>query len=695
MKKYFVVIFLMLQYINAVYAQTSTQMPLPPHAAVFSGNVRGYWFTSPTCFTITGLEVPTDASTGLQNIAVVRFNSGPPPVYSSTTNDFTVLFLTQNDTGTGIIPVSIQVGVGDVIGVLGCRDDNNSYAPVPAASTINGLPVALERLGMQFALSTTGPQDLWTETSGNLSRVWIYYDANFTFSLTSTWLGGTSYSFSNGSGPSSISVWDYGDGTPLDTAFNPSHTYATPGNYNVCSYITGACNSDTVCTTVIICPAPALADYTYASTYPDVTFNDNSLNAQSYYWDFGDGDTSNLQNPMHTYAASGLYNVCLSVTDSCGGVNTKCRPISVCPALIPVNLGSDITACGSALINLPGFTTYSWSTGSTTSQATVTSSGSYTVVATNSAGCSGIDTIIVTINPLPTLSLGNSVTQCGGSVTLTPISNAVSFQWSNFSTTQTITVSNSGNYSVTATDAIGCTNQASVSVTILTPPTANLGNDLNICQGFVSITASGGSSYLWNTGATTANLLVNSGGVYWVSVTAANGCTAADTINIVMNAPLVTYNESAGLVCINSAPITLSPGNPAGGYYTGQGVSGNQFFPSIAGLGSKSIVYNYVDTAGCTGRDTSFIVVDPCSGVQENQWSGIQVYPNPSSGIVHFQLDRNAELLVVTDILGREIVRTVPGENFSFDFSSLPEGRYTAIVTGEKMHAIKPFVIKR
>ncbi|MBK9639544.1 MAG: hypothetical protein IPO63_17715 [Bacteroidetes bacterium] len=104
-------VFLLLLVGNQIMAQNFIQMPLPPQFTTFSGNVRGYWFTSPTCFTITGLEVPTDASSGLQNIAVVRLDSFPL-TYPATTNSFSLLFLTQNDTATGMIPVSIEVNVG-------------------------------------------------------------------------------------------------------------------------------------------------------------------------------------------------------------------------------------------------------------------------------------------------------------------------------------------------------------------------------------------------------------------------------------------------------------------------------------------------------------------------------------------------------------------------------------------------------
>ncbi|MBK7886722.1 MAG: PKD domain-containing protein [Bacteroidetes bacterium] len=486
MKKIILSVLIVVSIAISSFAQNFIQMPISAQTTTYTGNVRGYWFTSPTCFTITGLEVPTDASTGLQSIAVVRLDTIPPAI-ANATNDFTLLFLTQNDTTQGMIPVNIQVGPGEYIGILGFRSNINSYGPGLFNSSINGFPVTLSRFGMQYELSTTAPQEVWSTGTGSISRVFMYYDTTFAFNVTQSWQGGTSYSFNNGTGPTSVSVWDYGDGSPLDTTFNPTHTFPAPGNYTVCSYITGTCVSDTVCTTVIICPAPALADYSFTTTYPIVDFTDASQNAASWSWDFGDGNTSTLQNPSHSYATFGLYNVCLTVTDTCGGQHTKCESISVCPALLPVSLGSDVTACASTVISLPGYSTYTWSNGATTAQITVTTGGDYSVVVTDAAGCSGTDTISVTINPLPVVGLGNDISQCGGSALLDAQNVGNAFLWSNNATTQTISVINSGTYTVTVTDSVGCTNSDAILVTILSVPPATLGNDFVVCQGNRSI----------------------------------------------------------------------------------------------------------------------------------------------------------------------------------------------------------------
>jgi hypothetical protein len=156
-------------------AMAQKQIDLPEQTGPFSGpNVRGYWFTAPKDFAITGVEVPTDASEGNQSIAVVRFTA-EPPLFGSTTDDFEVLFLTQDDSATGMIPTYLEIASGDVIGVLGSRNGVGSYASAPFASSIDGLPITLRRLGMQFPLASTAPQQLFTEEGSSISRIRLFY----------------------------------------------------------------------------------------------------------------------------------------------------------------------------------------------------------------------------------------------------------------------------------------------------------------------------------------------------------------------------------------------------------------------------------------------------------------------------------------------------------------------------------------
>ena len=99
----------------------------------------------------------------------------------------------------------------------------------------------------------------------------------------------------------------------------------------------------------------------------------------------------------------------------------------------------------------------------------------------------------------------------------------------------------------------------------------------------------------------------------------------------VTSSPNVVAIAAADSVCVNWENVTLS-GSPEGGVFSGNSVSGNRFYPSVAGVGSHVVVYSYTDpTTGCVGTDSLTIVVEECTGITENGLSNLTIYPNPTS----------------------------------------------------------------
>lgn len=139
------------------------------------------------------------------------------------------------------------------------------------------------------------------------------------FSSTSSWLQASFSDLSSGNGSFTHS-WDFGDGF-LSNLSNPMHVYANAGTYLVCLTVADLCGSDTHCDSVtILCPVPT-PWFTFSQQGGGLTvFNNTSAGMPSavYAWDFGDGNSSSVQNPSHTYSGSGTYLACLSITDSCG-----------------------------------------------------------------------------------------------------------------------------------------------------------------------------------------------------------------------------------------------------------------------------------------------------------------------------------------------------------------------------------------
>jgi PKD repeat protein len=126
--------------------------------------------------------------------------------------------------------------------------------------------------------------------------------------------------------------WDFGDGG-TSTLQNPDHTYAVDGDYTVCLTATNAASSDTECKTVPVSgnnPDP-IADFSWALTDPSVAqidFTDLSVNAVSWLWDFGDGNSSVDQNPTHFYTAAGTYSACLTASNSVGETSDTCKDVT-------------------------------------------------------------------------------------------------------------------------------------------------------------------------------------------------------------------------------------------------------------------------------------------------------------------------------------------------------------------------------
>jgi hypothetical protein len=270
------------------------------------------------------------------------------------------------------------------------------------------------------------------------------------------------------------------------------------------------------------------------------------------------------------------------------------------------------------------------------------------------------DMITVTVNALPTVvanSTSSSVCM-GSSVTLSG-SGATSYSWSGGVTDNVpFTPTSTNTYTVTGTDANGCMNTDVATVTVNPLPIVDL-NDITQCGGTVTLDAQNqGSTYLWNTTATTQAITTSTSGTFYVDVMDANGCVGSDTAVIVINTP-PTVNGTAAFttVCLSDAPDALT-GTPAGGTWSGPGVSGSSLNPATAGVGTHSATYSFTDANGCSGTSSVAITVNACVGVVEQTLeNGISIYPNPSNGTFTLAVDANVGdlVIVITDMQGRVV----------------------------------------
>lgn len=263
----------------------------------------------------------------------------------------------------------------------------------------------------------------------------------------------------------------------------------------------------------------------------------------------------------------------------------------------------------------------------------------------------------------PSVNLGPDNNFCGN--TLLDAGNPGSdYVWNTGDTTQTVSVDSSGTYSVTITTAQNCQAVDTINIVIDPVPSVDLGPDSSYCDNVILDAGSGFANYLWSNTDTTQTINVTGTGIYSVVIEAINGCTNGDTIDIVIHSlPTVTFALAEDTVCVNYSPIALTTGSPAGGLYTGTGVSSGNFDPGT-GVGNYLITYTYTDANGCTNTDVDNISVIGCTGLEGMNNISMIIYPNPNNGAFYIDcssVDENS-LVHVYDVLGK-LVYSSPLQN--------------------------------
>lgn len=171
------------------------------------------------------------------------------------------------------------------------------------------LSVEMQYSCMVFA-SSDNPKKEWRPTLTVIYESCTAPVADFTYTLLDTIV-----EFTDQSSNANTWNWDFGDGYSSNLQ-NPTHAYSEPGNYYCCLTITDPCGNATHCDTVHYCKPPK-PHFSYTLNGDVVSFKDSSETANSWFWDFGDGYFSTLQNPNHVYSQHGNYLCCLTITDSC------------------------------------------------------------------------------------------------------------------------------------------------------------------------------------------------------------------------------------------------------------------------------------------------------------------------------------------------------------------------------------------
>ena len=254
-----------------------------------------------------------------------------------------------------------------------------------------------------------------------------------------------------------------------------------------------------------------------------------------------------------------------------------------------IDVGSDVSICegDTTTLTATGADSYVWMPGNFIGESIDVSPSNditYTVTGTFSDGSSLTDTISVIVNPNIIANAGDDTEICQGSTVTLAAEGGSSYQWNTGETTQSIEVSpdSTTTYSVEVFNN-GCSDTDEVVVFVNDIPTANAGDDVVLNEGESTLlTATGGDSYLWSTGATTSSITVSpdSDTTYTVTVTL-NGCESTDQVTVFINA---SVNADAGedvIICLGSSTILTATGGSSYQWNTGETTQSIEVSPEM------------------------------------------------------------------------------------------------------------------
>jgi gliding motility-associated-like protein len=492
--------------------------------------------------------------------------------------------------------------------------------------------------------------------------------------------------FTDNSSSASGWSWNFGDGSAVDTNQSPTHVFALTGNYDVTLTVTsgfGCTNSSTQ--TITVLPQP-VADFTNSSLCAQqaVQFTDATAgpSVNNWSWNFDDGSALNsLQNPSHTFALAGTYNVALIVSNSSGCVNTIIKPVVV--NTTPNPLFTATTSCEGTVTSFTDQSTdavainnwfYDFADGNnSTSQNPnyiYANAGTYNVslTVTNVNGCSDTFILPVNINVHPVANYIVDTVCIGTATTFTDLSTGspTSWQWNfgdgnNGITGPVVThvYSTAGTYvtSLTVSSGAGCSDQTFRIVVVRSDIQAHITSPVSACVGSLvtlndnSVITTGfilSDTWDFGDGSPIANTLntthtYTTAGTYTIThvVVSDGGCMSTAVTTIIIN-PLPVANFTTNNICTSQqAQFTdISTGPPVSWSWNfgdfGTSTDQNPVHFYVAS-GSFNVNLTVTTAAGCTDNTVLPITVyfKPVASFTSSVecWGDTTLFVNTSTSI--------------------------------------------------------------
>ena len=385
----------------------------------------------------------------------------------------------------------------------------------------------------------------------------------------------------------------------------------------------------------------------------------------TYLW--SNGDTTQ-QSQVNT---AGAYSVTVTNADGCSATSTN-FDLAVNPApLASINALGATTFCdgGSVVLTTDSTSVNQWSNGDSLYNATITTSGWYSVTNTNEFNCTAVSNsieVVVNPNPIATITPSGPTSFCQG-LSVDLLANGGSLSWSNGSSDSLIIITSNDTLTLTVTNEYGCIDQTSQIITVYDLPVVSAPNDTLVCLSTNHFTTqaypTGGSWSGQNVSSDT--LTFTTPGIYSLSYiyTDNNACSNSDTMLVQVDAPLPV---TAGLdinQCQPANPIdlALNSASPLNGNWSGPFLNGTVASPIETGTYTYTYSFNDVCSSSDSIHFHVYAVPSPpiisgnlyiCKGVPSPLWSnyvGGNVWSTTSMNDTIYVSDSGVYGLTYTD----------------------------------------------
>lgn len=440
-----------------------------------------------------------------------------------------------------------------------------------------------------------------------------------------------------------------------------------------------------------------------------IIFDNNSTNGNFFYWDFGDGDTSLLENTQHVYPGPGDYTVTLVVTDTNG-----CFTPDTAQFIVHIgDFGADVEAVTDPIcpgdsyqLEASGGATYEWSPAQYLDDpsiynptATLYQTTDFMVIVSDSCG---IDTVYVTVPVIiENTSVSNDTVICVGNSANLVATGGGTYIWSPATTLDNPNIADpvstpdsTTTYTVDITSPYGCSYQESVTVTVnYDPPVPVIPDTIGLCEGSSElITVSGADSYIWSpnvninpaTGSTVSVSPLNSMYYYCDFI---NACgSVLDSVFVeVLHAEIQAFGDT--IICPGESAELYAEGAVSYSWYPPGSLNNPTLSNVIASPAGSTTYHVYgTDENGCIDEDTVWVGIFPVPSIQVTpdidaiQGEFIQLTAITSSnGTVTWSPEEYLSCVVCPNPMAN------PDTDFNYTATFIDENGCTAI-TGVHIH---------